>query len=211
MYIFRFRLLTSFDSIYADLDVECLRSHDSLFDEFNTSSKPKPVAIFGRMGSNPKFRDSIPNAWMASSQGHPFFWLPLSYVLDHSRYDMGLVEALTGPIALREQVTIYQNTPPAALCREVQESLLSTAYLGCNSDQLEHQVILLNKTLIYPYSWSRDGRAFKYVCEFNEFDFNPRRCQELLRTAKHESYAITYWSHSWTSTGHNNKHLQNAS
>jgi hypothetical protein len=212
------RSLTFFGSIYADLDVECLRSHEILFEQYNiskngdkSSTKPKATALFGRMGSDTEFGDSIPNAWMASSKGHPFFWLPISYVLDHHRLYKGAVEALTGPIALHKQVNVYQHTTPAELSRQVKQSPLR---FNDNLDSwpvpLGHQVIVLNETLIYPYSWSKDGRPFKHVCEFNEFDFDPRRCQKLLRTVEHESFAITYWSHSWTSTGHHNYHLQNA-
>jgi hypothetical protein len=170
--------------------------------------------MFGRMGNNPKFSDSIPNAWMASSRAHPFFWLPISYVLDNQQRYTGPVEALTGPIALHKQVNNYHMTSPAALSHTVQQSPLISAHLDNGLDRrpvpAKHQVIVLNETLIYPYSWSKGGREFKHVCEFNEFDFDPRRCQKLLRTVEHESYAITYWSHSWTSTGHNNDHLQNA-
>lgn len=209
-----FEMLTTFDSLYADLDVECLRSHDSLFDRFNTTaasdertSTPQPVAIFGRMGRDPNFRDSIPNAWMASSPAHPFFWLPLSYVMDHPRRHRGQVEALTGPIALHQQVGIYKKNTPAALSRNLQQSPLGTS--NTSDLAVEHQVVVLNETLIYPYSWNRDGRAFKYACQFNEFYFDPQLCKELLLTTEHESYAITYWSHSWTGTGHNKNNLQN--
>jgi|ERR1700761_4282427 len=202
--------------VYADLDVECLRSHDTLIEKYHTSfnidsssSKSKHIALFGRMGSDTKFRDSIPNAWMASSPGHPFFWLPVSYVSDHSRESGVSIESLTGPIALRRQINVYKQNSPAAVSLQVQQSPLGIVYHE-RDVPTEHQVIILNETLIYPYSWAKDGRAVKYVCEFNEFDFDPRQCQELLRTAEHESYAITYWSHSWTRTGHNVDHLENA-
>jgi hypothetical protein len=128
----------------------------------------------------------------------------------------GSVEALTGPIALHKQINSYQHTSRAALSVKVQESLLGIGYVDDSFDQdwgsvpTEHQLILLNETAIYPYAWSREGKTLKYVCGFNEFEFDPRRFQELLRTTEHGSYAITYWSHSWTSNGHHKDHLQNA-
>jgi len=165
-----------------------------------------------RMGKDPKFGNSIPNAWMASSPGHPFFWLTLSYVSENSQHWRGSVEALTGPIALHKQVNIYQQTDTTALSRAVQKSPLGAAYDATTSQLIskEHKVILLNETLIYPYSWYKDGRPFKYICEFNEFGFDPLKCQEMLKTKEHGSYTITYWSHSWTRTGHHDSHLQNA-
>lgn len=164
------------------------------------------------MGSDPTFRDSLPNAWMASSSAHPFFWLPLSYVQENSKHFSGSVEALTGPIALREQVKAYETSSPSYISQQVQQSLV-TAYPGNPPEwskvPAKHTIVILNETLIYPYSWN-SPRLVKSVCDFNEFDFDPLKCQDLLHTAEHESYSITYWSHSWTKSGHNSGHLGNA-
>src|ERR1700722_2016380 len=57
--IIRYFYLYAFGGIYVDMDTKCVRSLDSL--------RELADVIVGRMGDDPEFAHSIPNAFMASS------------------------------------------------------------------------------------------------------------------------------------------------
>lgn len=91
-----------FGGFYADLDMECLRSHDPL--------REKDAALFGLMSNDFGFEHNVPNAWFASPPRHPF-WLHLlerinATVGHESEYG---VEALTGPVQLFHALREYEE------------------------------------------------------------------------------------------------------
>ena len=142
-------------SVYADLDTECLRPYDELFERYNVSTAPhmeltsppttspspasststssssisnssssstnnntstdikERIAFLARMGTDPQSHHSIPNAWMASTPGHPFWLLPRQKIA----YDLptasssggGFPEFLTGPIQLFHTLNEYRE------------------------------------------------------------------------------------------------------
>ncbi|OAF54967.1 hypothetical protein VC83_08592 [Pseudogymnoascus destructans] len=72
--------------VYIDLDTDCLRSTSAAFEAFDIPNADNATggtddkhtnqfAVFGRMGTDESF-ETIPNARMASSPGHPFFLMP---------------------------------------------------------------------------------------------------------------------------------------
>lgn len=60
--------------LYSDLDLECLRPIEQLLEEYTATGRK---AYLGRMGTDNAYDGSIPNAWMVSTPGHPFWLLPL--------------------------------------------------------------------------------------------------------------------------------------
>jgi mannosyltransferase OCH1-like enzyme len=62
----------AYGGVYTDLDAESLRPVDELL-----AGRAAVVAV---MGTNMRFEHSIPNAFMASVPGHPF-WLHLLYAI----------------------------------------------------------------------------------------------------------------------------------
>lgn len=97
--------LHRFGGVYADLDLVPLSPlHLHLPKLFDTDSQTVPRAYVGQMGDL-EFEHSIPNAFMASSPGHPFWLEPLEYVREHCddpEYNLN-PESLTGPVALRNR------------------------------------------------------------------------------------------------------------
>lgn len=80
-------LLIILPSVYVDLDTDCLRPTSTAFDAFSITTSENATAsadaeqvnqfaVFGRMGTDESFENSISNAWMASSPGHPFSHAP---------------------------------------------------------------------------------------------------------------------------------------
>jgi mannosyltransferase OCH1-like enzyme len=60
--------------VYADLDLEALKPQDALL--------AGRQAVLAWMGPpDPKFEHNIPNAWMASEPGHPFWVMMLFYIM----------------------------------------------------------------------------------------------------------------------------------
>ncbi|PLB52518.1 TPT-domain-containing protein [Aspergillus steynii IBT 23096] len=108
--------------MYADVDTEALRPVEPLFLSHDTpllahrsslsQAPPSPLpnhpqtqrAFLGRMSRSPDLNSNaaVPNGWMASSPGHPFWLLPALHVLERAESGGdGSVEDLTGPGALQ--------------------------------------------------------------------------------------------------------------
>ncbi|EXJ79109.1 hypothetical protein A1O3_08610 [Capronia epimyces CBS 606.96] len=211
-----------FGGVYADLDVECLRPTDNLFKEFNVSTvshaKPRPVsthelqksgrkAFFGRMGTDTSFSNSIPNAWMASTPGHPFFLLVIESVvkgiIDGSSAGQS-PEQVTGPVQLFDMVNQYMalDSPYEGEKLDKHVAKNPSAKQFTPRRGLGHSIEVLPFNYIFPYSWQRDGEAFREVCWATKTTFDAERCKLVLGTDHWPSYAITYWSHTWSGEGH---------
>ncbi|PFH59577.1 hypothetical protein XA68_12145 [Ophiocordyceps unilateralis] len=207
-----------FGGVYADLDMECLRPTEELqkmvAGSFNTPIK----AMFGRMGDDPDFQHSIPNAWMLSTPGHPFF-LHFLRTIDEQVMDIKAnnkswpdAESLTGPVALREAIAKYEEDK-VRRGRRMKDRITQLVKDGPfgESDDLDHQVFLLPSSFIYPYSWGSDGEPIRGQCWVLSDGFDADKCKELLEVRQAKSICITYWSHTHTPTGHdfdNMKHIE---
>ena len=166
-------------------------------------------AFFGRMGTDTSSSSSIPNAWMAATPGHPFFLVLVESVMQKiSEADgkdaLGGVEGVTGPGKLWNMINEYL-APESKWAGEALDKHVAknpTAKQFNPRKGLKHSVEVLPFMYIYPYSWERDGEAFREVCWATKSTFSAKRCKELLATDRWPSYAITYWSHTWTGEGH---------
>ncbi|KAL2913919.1 hypothetical protein HK105_206653 [Polyrhizophydium stewartii] len=153
-----------FGGVYADLDVECLKPHE-------------PIAQLGGivmplMSYDYNFEHNIPNAWMASAPGHPF-WIYLLERMNKMKLEGG-VEAATGPVvlyrALREfETKLYNETMPP--------------------------ITYLSRELIFPYDW-HNSQPYSTFCSSQSAFINTTRCKQTI-DPDHRAYTITYWSHSW--------------
>lgn len=217
-------LYTNFDvgySMYADVDFECLRSFDPLFRHYTKNIVALPGlpksgsscqnasltscmrhAFFGRMGPDPTFTHSIPNAWMASSPGHLFFIFLLQSIMkrmENPKYQELSPEALTGPVALYEAIRTYSKEAckESAIDQDCVVSLRADLYE--DHEGVNHVIHILRKEMIYPYSWADDGVEFRNVCSSAIASFDAEECKKRLAVQAQQSYSVTYWSHSWGS------------
>lgn len=196
-------------SVYADLDTECLRPTLDALASQNISLPDQPskisgneasmarVALFGRMGSDPAFDHSIPNAWMAASAGHPFFLFPVSSAraeMQKSRrilhswwYDYPSAEQLTGPIALRKNVEQYESCGDAA-----------------------NTIIVLPDSMVYPFNWNNEENV-RSVCSAEKETFNETQCKDVLGVDLKGSISITYWSHTHRGKGPDMENIERIS
>ena len=207
-------------SIYADLDVECLRPFDRLLEREITLSLSNPPswlddsdlprlyqkALFGRMGHDEQFAYSIPNAWMASTPYHPFFMLPLEVIVQrvHLPGQQEWVEALTGPIALRDRLIDYEHQFDEGrnLGKYLSTTAMNKTYLG--QYQLLHSITIFPSEIIFPFSWNMgEEEARRTHCV--DFGGGPaierEICKDELKVRENGGHCITYWTRTWTPHG----------
>jgi mannosyltransferase OCH1-like enzyme len=95
----RYMFLYTYGGIYADLDFECLKSFDSLLEEYKSYD-----IILGQMESSESqwhSSNNIPNAIMISKPGC-HFWLRVLELMIVKASVNGRPEVQTGPIVLKE-------------------------------------------------------------------------------------------------------------
>lgn len=170
--------------IYADMDVECLRPLDGLL--------AMSDVVLGRMGGDPQFPHSIPNAIMASEPGHEFWLLAIGLLPYFAHYYGSKVEFATGPVFLKSVVDLYLADDPLwaqAVIASVAEML---------SDSRKPRPARTRITLLPSREW--------YALDWSDPIHDRLRLDvlggSLLDEAtKHKLFAnasmVTYWSHSW--------------
>ncbi|KAJ2992387.1 hypothetical protein HDV02_003088 [Globomyces sp. JEL0801] len=174
----RYMYMYKYGGVYADLDVVCLQPHDPLVELGG--------AIVPLMRNLPfpeeswKEEHDIPNAWMASSPGHPF-WLYLLHHINNINNEGG-TEALSGPIVEYWVLHKFEK-----------ENIDPTGIIN-----------YMPPGTIFPFDWRIISDATGY-CYAPSNEFNATLCNAKFDLTK--AYSITYWSHSWGGDGHD--HLDN--
>ncbi len=112
-----------FGGVYADLDMECLRPLDPLL--------AGRQALLAWMGPPDDHPHNVPNAWMASAPGHPFWLMMLTQIVLNKKDQAA--EYVTGPVALKDAVARY--------------------WAPTNQTGLT----ILDPGVIYPFDWARSG------------------------------------------------------
>lgn len=218
-------IINGYPRLYVDLDTECLQSTEVLLNRYHLpigiqvdqpDQQPEKVALFGRMGNNPGFEHSIPNAWMASTPSHPFFLQPAINVDKYMQnvgfgegHDFVLPESLTGPVALREAIMDYEVNRVKHGNR-LDDGTANVVQTGpfAGRQETPHEVILLPREIIYPYSWGEDGEDVRDVCWVLRARFDPEECKRRLRVEAEGSISITYWSHTHLPTEDNKENIK---
>ncbi|KAG5923964.1 hypothetical protein E4U42_004789 [Claviceps africana] len=212
-----------YGGVYADLDTECLLPTENLEQTYGPLFKPAKTpmfdtALFGRMGIDPNFEHSIPNAWMASSPGHPMFLEAIEHVVEIYNKSVaegnfgGGAEGTTGPVSLRDAIVHYERDKIRDGPGLTETTKQHTSMGPFANDQDEnHRVILLPSHFIYPYSWADDGKEFREDCWVLNGEYNAERCKARLGTKHAGSICITYWSHTHSGPGHDEGSIQRVS
>ncbi|KAJ3066252.1 hypothetical protein HK102_007700, partial [Quaeritorhiza haematococci] len=130
---------------------------------------------------------SVPNAWMASRPGHPFWLYCIKYMMEKMRYieendvdrSQWGAEALTGPGMLHHVYVQYMNERKGPLKRD--------------------PVYMLSSDVIFPYDWDHN-RDHTGICSSQATSFNAEECKKQF-VRRGSTFAISYWSHSWGKEG----------
>ena len=216
--------------MYADVDVEALIPVAPLFAAHATplaahqstfSSKPSYLkikrqrAFLGRFDHYP-VTEVVPNSWMASPPGHPFWLLQILDTLgyaERSSPDLAdvPVEHVTGPEALGRMIKRYledfKNAPLRQYICERIETKEPTWDLFCRREEvtsgntydedIRDVLIVLPQNQIYPYSWIDHPLDSVCLASGQNPRFNPEECKKQIDVEASPSYFITYCSHAW--------------
>lgn len=182
--------LFQFGGVYADLDFQCLRPFDKLFEKFSG-------IVVGQMGTRTESKHSIPNALMMSSQGQGFWIAYLSNIEAawNNRASLEVVdpEYVTGPVVLRQTVLEYRGDNKSL--RQKVGNFIRKQNLNIKFENLKWgPVDILPGHAWYPLAWNDNLHQM-----FRQKILAGKRLlptEEARRLFPH-SFAVTYWTHSW--------------
>ncbi|KAJ3053690.1 hypothetical protein HK097_003616 [Rhizophlyctis rosea] len=168
----RYLYMHHMGGVYVDLDAECLKPLDSLLTQ--------DAAYIGQMGEDRTFEHSLPNAWLASSRGHPFWLHVVAGIMKRVDARVKSAEQVTGPIMLK---AAYEN------------------YLRRVPQNERADIVILEPGVIYPYNWHDEPKEAR-VCQGKTASyFNETACKEYFHAQglpHQKAYMITYWTHGWS-------------
>ncbi|KAK9841724.1 hypothetical protein WJX74_010888 [Apatococcus lobatus] len=161
-----------YGGVYVDLDFESLRPLDALLDK-------RDIAL-AQMGKR-NFSHNVPNAFMASSRGHDFWYFCVRQML--VRVAKAQMETYEG----EWWDHVEQTAGPAMLHAALQDWNYTFG----------KPLPLIAPDLLYPYDWSLtwedDKKKRLDECHYNSGRFDEHACKKHFKKA----YAITYWMHTW--------------
>ncbi len=179
----RYFYLYSYGGFYIDLDTECLKPLEGLLEVGDV--------VLGRMGTNPDFNHSIPNAIMASRPKQEFWLYVVARLIQASRYN-DRPEVVTGPVLLKDAADLYLasesvwgDSDMAAIASKLRKDQLPSLR--------KSSVTILESRAFYPLDWSLPShQALRSAI----------LAGQAIDTAEKErlcygSYTVTYWTHTW--------------
>ena len=171
---------------YIDLDFECIKPLDTYVDS--------ECVLVGRMGADPEFQESLPNAMMASPRFEAFWLLYLRKIAErHKLSRTSGPEHVTGPAVFKECVDLYTSNRDAAI-RQIRNFIQDYA-VSVDPDEIRYSdVRILPGIEWYPLDWT-DPLHQVFLQELSQ-------TRHLLTESEiagmfGRSRVITYWSHSW--------------
>ncbi|KAJ1550762.1 hypothetical protein HK096_005178, partial [Nowakowskiella sp. JEL0078] len=153
-----------------------------------------PGLLLPLMGTKYNFKHNIPNAWMASRPGHPFWMVCLVVIGDRLKEweEIGRVNRENG-VCEDVKVGVEEMTGPAMLFEAVSRyNLLPVSKV--------EKVYFLEPGVVFPFNWDGASQEIFNICSAAFGSFNEDKCKEMYNaTGKPEqkAWSITYWSHSW--------------
>jgi mannosyltransferase OCH1-like enzyme len=187
----RYFFLYHFGGLYSDMDTECLQPLAPLFGDGDV--------WLGRMGNDPDFPHSIPNAIMASKPRQEFWLLAIHFLIETAQSHDGPEamarsgpEVMTGPILLKRTYDAYSSNELAV--REMIQGIARRL-----PDQLQPQ---LNRSTVetfepeiwYPIDWNN---VIHMQLNWELSFFQPKPGDRTKQRLFPKSFLVTYWSHSW--------------
>mmetsp|Transcript_7238 Transcript_7238/g.14486 ORF Transcript_7238/g.14486 Transcript_7238/m.14486 type:complete len:325 (-) Transcript_7238:1371-2345(-) len=162
-----------YGGVYADLDTWCLRPMDRLVTD-NT-------VYLAEMSTDVDFSHNIPNAWFASSPGHPF-WIFFTTLIEELLFAKGpeeyiQPEQLTGPIILKQAVDAWNSI---------------------RGDDPTITIVKAGKVFVddwHAYEGEEKRELFREKCKAKEI--HTEKMTKSCREEYPDAYVLTYWTHTW--------------
>jgi mannosyltransferase OCH1-like enzyme len=189
----RYFFLYQFGGVYLDMDTECLRPLAPVF----ASSAD---VWLGRMGDDPDFPHSIPNAIMASRPRQEFWLLAMHLLVENAKGRSGAQaqvlagpEAMTGPVVLKNTYDAYVTGAHGAMRRGI-DRIAALLPESLRPEPSASRIELLPADCWYPMNWSNIVHS--------QLLWEIANCRNRLgdrakRWMFPRSYLVTYWTHSW--------------
>jgi len=178
----RYMYMHHYGGVYGDLDMDPLKPTDDLIETLDVTINHS--AIVGYMGTKYEHAHNVPNAWMMSSPGHPFWMFCLMRIMTNNINGENRAEYLTGPVLLKEAVKEYT---------EANQRITGQNVKGVDhGDTKINDLHILRPGLIFPYNWE-DSEKNIDVCGADKAIINSDPCRKRFPDA----FTVTYWTHSW--------------
>lgn len=160
--------------LYFDLDFWCLRP-------LGPEVKTMKGVVLGYMSDDHDFPHSIPNAFMASEPGQPFWLFFLKQIeRNAARATTEGPEAVTGPDALFRAVHAWME--------------------HCTQRGVHHNITLYDRKVFYINDWHLDSNWRFTEQEPDKFCVPGAHFQlDKCRRSYPEALTLTQWTHSWES------------
>jgi hypothetical protein len=186
----RYFFLYHFGGIYADMDTECLRSLDVVLDLADV--------VLGRMGTDPNFLHSIPNALMMSRPRQEFWLLVMSLLLeppDPHKTRKDRPEFVTGPVILKRAHGRYAARAADATVEARMSAIRARLPAHLAPSPGPARVMAVPGYIFFPVDWSDRIHQMSF-CE------PLRRSRKILDQKTTislfpRSLTVSYWAHSW--------------
>lgn len=178
----RYFYLLKHGGVYADLDFICLKP----FDDVLNIDADVVFGDLGQMDTAVNIYHSIPNAIMISKENSDFFRL-VTLVLQNIGIDPKLCpEMATGPILLKFCIIFYMTkTIPEEVFVVYNKNIFENV-----SDKItfNDKIGITAPNIFYPINWDK-REHMQYRQKLRSID--------ELKSLFPDSYAVTYWMHSW--------------
>lgn len=166
----RYLYMHNYGGVYADMDFICLKDLTPLL---HTDYD----IILGCMGEDRSFEHSIPNALLISKPKENFWIYLISSIIerysDTESLKINRPEYLTGPVALRDAYLNYANYS-------------KTGFYNSKS-----KIEVLSENYFYPINWNSNKGKMEMK------NFNSEISLPALLSKYPNSFALTYWAHTW--------------
>jgi mannosyltransferase OCH1-like enzyme len=182
----RYFYLFHYGGIYVDMDFECLKPVDNLLKQ----NKDYDI-LFGSIESDGKYvGHSIPNAIMISKPQQAF-WVVVFYFLITNK-SLGSVEEQTGPIMLKMAFDFYRRNQAVLDTYTWYNELRS--YIDKVISKTSN-IKVFNPEVLYPLSWITNQELRSDT--LSQSTENYKELTKRMVAKFPNSYAITYWTHTW--------------
>ncbi|KAI9208644.1 nucleotide-diphospho-sugar transferase [Polychytrium aggregatum] len=189
----RYFYMYKYGGVYADLDMECLRAMDAPVVEGGPALIERGSALISFMGLDTQFEHSLPNAWMASAPGHPFWMFVVDEIMRAvARSTTLTAEEATGPVVLYKAWMRFRSFPTA---KRSGLTVLKHGYIYPYNWNYKNSA----EAFIYPDNWL-DVKYLYSICSAQSDQIDEELCKKKLGAEGKPgqlAYTITYWSHVW--------------
>lgn len=181
----RYFFLYEYGGVYADMDMQCLAPLDPILGQGGVT--------LGRMGADPNFEHSVPNAWMASEPREEFWLFVISMMITADPTQRP--EYVTGPVILKKAMDAYTQDYTEDYVQNRLGEMRVRLTEAQQAKPHKSKITVLPPHVIFPLDWSdpvhdefvrkpllREGKVLE---------------QEQAQRFFPKSTMLTLWSHTW--------------